>query len=162
MPAGTRGYAVGYGKPPVHTRFAKGRSGNPGGRPRGKNLTTLLQEALAETVTIELGGRRRRLSKGEAIIARLVDGAINADPRSLKLLLPLVLKLEMQGRQDAWDSDEDDDGEDPREWLVREIDRLRHQRTLKNAEALVRLPRRAGLTVEDASPLLPQTEPGTA
>lgn len=28
------GYAVGYGKPPVHTRFAKGQSGNPGGRPK--------------------------------------------------------------------------------------------------------------------------------
>jgi len=140
MPDGTRDYAVGYGKPPVQTRFAKGRSGNPGGRPRGKNLTTLLHEALAETVTIELGGRRRRVSKGEAIVARLVDAAIDANPRSQRLLLPLVLKLEIQGRQDAWDSDEDDDGEDPREWLARELDRLRHRRTLEGAEALRQLP----------------------
>lgn len=29
------GYEVGYGKPPKSTRFKKGQSGNPGGRPRG-------------------------------------------------------------------------------------------------------------------------------
>jgi Family of unknown function (DUF5681) len=29
------GYQVGYGKPPVHSRFRKGQSGNPRGRPRG-------------------------------------------------------------------------------------------------------------------------------
>ena len=28
------GYDVGYGKPPKQTRFAKGQSGNPRGRPR--------------------------------------------------------------------------------------------------------------------------------
>ena len=40
-------YEVGYGKPPRHSRFVKGRSGNPRGRPPGtKNLKTLLSEAL--------------------------------------------------------------------------------------------------------------------
>jgi hypothetical protein len=28
-------YEIGYGKPPRHTQFRKGQSGNPGGRPRG-------------------------------------------------------------------------------------------------------------------------------
>ena len=29
-------YEVGYGKPPKNTRFKKGMSGNPGGRPSAK------------------------------------------------------------------------------------------------------------------------------
>ena len=55
-----RDYAVSYGKPPRHTRFEKGRSGNPKGRASGaKNLSTLFIEALNETVIIaENGGRR--------------------------------------------------------------------------------------------------------
>jgi Family of unknown function (DUF5681) len=36
-------YEVGYGKLPRHTRFVKGQSGNPRGRPPGaKNLKTML------------------------------------------------------------------------------------------------------------------------
>jgi Family of unknown function (DUF5681) len=41
-------YPIGYGKPPVETRFQKGQSGNPGGRRRGtKSLPALLSEALS-------------------------------------------------------------------------------------------------------------------
>jgi hypothetical protein len=42
-----RDYEVGYGKPPRHSRFVKGQSGNPRGRPPGaKNMKTLLTKAL--------------------------------------------------------------------------------------------------------------------
>src|SRR5262249_59750269 len=49
-PTGT--HAVGYGKPPVHTRFRKGQSGNPRGRRRGmtagRAMALLLREAYRE------------------------------------------------------------------------------------------------------------------
>ena len=62
-------YEVGYRKPPRHTRFNKGQSGNPKGRPGGaKNLSTLLSEALNEPVIVAENGGRRTISKGQAII----------------------------------------------------------------------------------------------
>jgi len=46
-----RDYEVGRGKPPVHSRFKKGQSGNPRGCPP-KNLPALLATALNEKVTV--------------------------------------------------------------------------------------------------------------
>jgi hypothetical protein len=76
MPADDeRDYEVGYGKPPRHTRFELGRSGNPRGRPGGsKNLLTLLNEALSEPVIVVENGRRRKIAKRQAIITQLVVG----------------------------------------------------------------------------------------
>ena len=86
-----RDYAVGYGKPPRHTRFESGRSGNPKGRPRGaKNLKTLFIEALNETVIIAENGERRKISKRQAIVKQVVDKAAKGgDWRCTKLLLEL-------------------------------------------------------------------------
>jgi len=116
------GYAVGYGKPPLHSRFRKGRSGNPRGRSRGSTpLAQLLQQALDETVLVPKGHGRRRITKREAIVAGLVDRALQADPRATRLLLDLMLKTQ---HDEAFDQADPDDAEDPREYLIRELDRL--------------------------------------
>src|SRR5271169_186333 len=103
MPTGTRGdYEVGYGKPPRNAGFKKGQSGNPRGRPPGsKNLTTLLNEALNEPVTITENGRRRKITKREAVIKQLVNKSPSSDARSLKILLDLMLNLEARARSSA-------------------------------------------------------------
>ena len=90
-----RDYEVGYGKPPHNTRFKKGQSGNPRGRPSGsKNLSTLLSEALNEPVIVTENGRRRKVSKREAIIKQLVNQSANGDWRAVKLLLDIVQDIE--------------------------------------------------------------------
>jgi hypothetical protein len=92
-----RDYEVGYGKPPRHTRFEKGQSGNPRGRPKGsKNLPTLLTEALNEPVVVAENGRRRKITMRQAIIKQLVKRSATADLRAMKILLDMVRDLERQ------------------------------------------------------------------
>ena len=92
-----RDYEVGYRKPPRSTRFKKGQSGNPRGRPSGsKNLSTLLSEALNEPVTVTENGRRRKVSKRETIIKQLVNQSANGDWRAVKMLLESLRDIEGQ------------------------------------------------------------------
>jgi hypothetical protein len=90
-----RDYDVGYGKPPRHTRFHKGRSGNPRGRPGGsKNLSTLLNEALNERVLVTENRGRRKITKQQAMITQLVNKAAQGDWRALKILLDILQAIE--------------------------------------------------------------------
>ena len=64
-------YVVGYKKPPQHTRFQKGQSGNSRGKVRGrKNYRTEFLEELSEKVTVSENGRPRKLSKQTLVIKR--------------------------------------------------------------------------------------------
>lgn len=69
-------YEIGYGKPPVESRFKEGQSGNPTGRPKGKlNLATVLAQALSAKVVVKEGGRRQKISKFAVSITQLVNKA---------------------------------------------------------------------------------------
>src|SRR5437764_14516186 len=98
MPSEKKGdYEVGYGKAPRHTRFAKGQSGNPRGRPSGaKNFTTLLSEALNEPVIVTEHGGRRKVSKRQAIVTQLVNRSATADFRAIKLLFDIVRDIQRE------------------------------------------------------------------
>jgi hypothetical protein len=88
-------YSVGYGKPPQHARFHKGQSGNPRGRPKGsRNLSTLMAKALNEPVVISENGKRKRITKREAVLKQLVNKAASGDAKAIQLLLGEIRQLE--------------------------------------------------------------------
>lgn len=99
-PETVRDYVVGYGKPPLHSRFQKGRSGNPKGRPRGRrNMSTLLSDALNGSVIVVENGRRKKITKREAIVTQLVNKSASADLKATQMVLAMLSDLE--SRADA-------------------------------------------------------------
>jgi hypothetical protein len=95
MPHDKCDYEVGYGKPPRHTQFKRGQSGNPRGRPPGaKNLSTLLNEALNEPVVVTENGRRRRITKRLASFTQLANEAAKGNLRAFKLMVEILTHIE--------------------------------------------------------------------
>jgi hypothetical protein len=87
--------SVGYGSPPQNTRFQKGRSGNPNGRPKGSlNVATVFIKTLREKVVINEHGQRRTVTKLEAALKQLVNKAASGDIRALRQLLDLARDAE--------------------------------------------------------------------
>lgn len=85
-------YVVGYGRPPEATRFKKGRSGNPRGRPKGaKGIRASLERELGTKIMVREGGRDRSLSKAEVVAKRAVEKAMKGDTAAIKLLTALDL-----------------------------------------------------------------------
>ncbi|AUW58950.1 hypothetical protein C1T17_13470 [Sphingobium sp. SCG-1] len=81
-------YEIGYGKPPVHSRFAKGQSGNPNGRAkRIKTLNVIVREQMTQAVTIRSGGRDKKVSRAEALVMKAMEAASKGDLRAIEKLL---------------------------------------------------------------------------
>ncbi|MBV8120369.1 MAG: hypothetical protein JO081_10600 [Alphaproteobacteria bacterium] len=95
-----RNYEVGYGKPPKGRRFQKGQSGNPRG-PRGKNLSALVIAALNEPVYATIDGKRRKITKKEAIVTQMVNKSADADLRATKMLIDMVKEAEQKASMGA-------------------------------------------------------------
>jgi len=91
---GPKDYDVGYGKPPVATRFKKGNRANPHGRPRGSSsLAGILQRALDAPV-VAADGKRRQVTMRELMVRSLVERSAGADLAATKLLFELLRKAD--------------------------------------------------------------------
>lgn len=86
---------VGYGRPPLNTRFQPGRSGNPNGRPKGsKNFNTLFSEELARPVALTENGKRRRMPKSRALIKQTINKALTNDSKAAALVFDQIRRSE--------------------------------------------------------------------
>ena len=88
---------VGFGRPPQASRFKKGVSGNPRGRPKGSlNVATAFMKALREKVVINEHGQRKTITKLEAALKQLANKAASGDLRALTQLIALAQDAEVR------------------------------------------------------------------
>ena len=89
------GYAVGHGKPPKHTQFKPGQSGNPKGKPKGKLPTmTLISKQLEAKLTVTIAGQPKQMTRREALITALIRDARQGNERARRQVFDLLLLME--------------------------------------------------------------------
>jgi hypothetical protein len=100
---------VGYASPPKGSRFRKGLSGNPSGRPRGsRDLRIDLSEELAEPTLVEEDGLKLRVSKQRAVLKALMRKALRGDIRAINTILNLWSRMAAAEPEDHPDPTADD------------------------------------------------------
>jgi hypothetical protein len=107
-------YDVGYGKPPVHSRWKPGVSGNPSGDKRGlRSLRSDLEDELLETISLAENGKSLELSKQRVVVKVLVANAAKGLPAAINKLLDVIIATEGRGGEtsDRDDQIEADDAE---------------------------------------------------
>jgi hypothetical protein len=87
---------VGYGRPPRHSQFKKGASGNPKGRPRkSRNAKIIIREVLRTNIEVTLNGKKQSIPVLEAVLRRLAGAAIaNNDLKAAQQLVNLAFRVE--------------------------------------------------------------------
>jgi len=85
---------IGYKKPPRHSRFKPGQSGNPSGKRNGsRSLRDDLRDELRETVRVTENGKVRQLSKQQLVVKALTTKAAKGETAAIAKLIDLVLQL---------------------------------------------------------------------
>ena len=81
----TADYEVGYGRPPTHSRFKPGESGNKAGRPKvlkKRDIARDIQAIFTREVIVRDGGRTRRVPSFVALVQKSLVDAINGDKKA--------------------------------------------------------------------------------
>jgi hypothetical protein len=92
-------YKVGYGKPPSGTRFRKGVSGNPGGRPRGMTAGRAKRLALQEAyrpITVREGDEVRTLPTIQIVMRQQARSAVKGNGPAQRHFIDTVQAIEQE------------------------------------------------------------------
>lgn len=81
---------VGYKQPPEASKFRKGQSGNPRGRPRNSHREIPYDAVLGQMVTIREDGRERRVTAAEAFLLQLTQKGLAGDSVAARASLEAV------------------------------------------------------------------------
>ena len=92
---------VGFGKPPSATRFQKGRSGNPRGRPRNRHREIPYDAVLGQMVTIREDGREQRITAAEAFLLQLTQKGLAGDSAAARASLEAIETARTKRGDDA-------------------------------------------------------------
>lgn len=101
-PAKAGAYDVGYGKPPVKSRFQSGKSGNPRGRPKGarnkppgeERLAAIVLDEARRSITLNEGGKRTTMTMARAITRRITLSAAQGNARAQRQFTDLMKEAE--------------------------------------------------------------------
>lgn len=93
---------IGYKRPPQHTRFKKGQSGNPSGKKKSKPTRSEYDKLdLSETITVSSQGKRVTMTMRKALYQKLFAMALGGNLRAIELLFKLDALTNSQGQSDG-------------------------------------------------------------